>query len=576
MPTITSNCSSSPIFGGGGPSSAGAYVSVDSIQLIPSPFVDLSVEKYTVGEKVIGGVLKLTLSGTVVADSFDCVITGQGGGTGINTILKLAQTKGCVPVQIQCTEILISGTGRIISASINQGNQPTWVNIAPYTIEIELHENNTAFSTDSRIVIPDFDADFGADKLALRNLSETLSWSINDDTFAWGNVCSTGAPANIDGFGNRHIKVNFSISATGLDSIDSCQDSGGSGVYGLRAAEKYLRKRLTDLQTKGTDSLFDIGSYDSPPDVEIQSAFSQYFTNGKSYLDFRTIEINPTENTINLSGEIIYRPSGCLDPDVFTSLTVEHNLTTEEETITISGNIIGLINNNFDEIITLNPDDFSLCSLKTRIDNAETFLDKINDPVILTDIANCYAKTSPYPNGYIEDSCEYSSSSGVCVTSATPPPLELCDMRVIASQISRNISSGEINFSYTLSNAPNCEILGTTKVDVSITHDKPHDNIVEIIIPGRGSKGPLIQNLCCDSAEKYDINVDATLNRKTCNFNIQQATIDELRNCAERQLDTLVDEQGIDVRCWFKVNDVETIGNNTYKLSRSYVKPSCP
>lgn len=576
MPTLNSTCDVSTLFAGGGPSDAGAYVSVAGIQLIPSPFVNLSVEKYRAGEKVIGGVLKLTLNGTAVGSSFNEVIDGQGGGTGIKDILELAQIKGCVCVEIKCSSTLINGPGRIISVSANEGNQPTWVNMAPYTIEIELPEND--IFTDSRVVIPDTEGGDTDYYYVLKNISENLSWNINEETFNWGRVCSSGMPVEIDGFGNRHIKVNFSISAIGVEGITDCSCPSGvstnTNIYGLEAAELYIKNRLTDLRNKGANSLFDIDNYKDPPDTEILGAFNDY-TGGESFLDFRSIEISPVDNSISISGEIIYRPSGCLNPEVFTSLNIEHNITTDEENITISGNIVGLIDNNFDEIITLNPNEFRNCSLNTKIDNAEGFLDKINNPTELSAIASCYAQKDPYPNGYIEDDCPYSASAGLCEITPTPP-VEICDMRVISSQITRNLTAGEINFSFNLSNSPNCEVAGATKLDISITHDMPHDNIVEIIIPGRGAKGPLIQNLCCNSSEKYDINVDAILNRKTCTADIKQEIINQLRACAENELRRLVTEEGIDVSCWFKVNDVENIGNSSYKLSRSYVKPSCP
>lgn len=582
MPILNSTCDTVQIFSGGGPPDAGAYVSVAGIQLIPSPFVNLTVEKYRVGEKIIGGVLKLTLNGNIVGNSFNDIVDGLGGGTSIKKILELAQTKGCVCVEIKCSSTLINGFGRIVSASVNEGNQPTWVNVAPYTIEIELPNN--AILNDNRIVIPDTEQGDTDYNYVLRNISENLSWSINDDTFNWGSPCSGSNPPGIDGFGNRHIKLNFNISAAGVEGYELCNCSGSipnpdDNIYGLEAAEKHIKNRLTDLTSFGANSLFDIANYNDPPTDEILGAFSSYFKGGQSFLDFRTIEINPVDNSINITGEIIYRPSGCLNPEVFTSLNIEHNLTTEDENIVISGNIIGLADNNFNEIILLDPNDFTDCSYQTRISNAEAFLSKIYDPTELTTIANCYAGKQPYPQGYIEDDCPFSASSSGCATPVTPPPSgsqDVCDLRIINSQISRNISSGEINFSFTLSNAPNCEVTGASKIDVSITHDKPHDNIVEIIIPGRGMKGPLIQNLCCNSAEKYDINIDATLNRKNCSFDIKQETIEQLRNCAEKTLEDLISTEGVDISCWFKVNDIETIGNTSYRLARSYVKPSCP
>lgn len=595
MPVINSTCDVSEIFSNG-PPDAGAEVWIGDVQLIPSPFVNLVVEKYRVGEKIIGGILKLTLNGTIVGSSFNTVVDGQGGGTGIKTILELGQRKGSVCVKIKCESSLIYGCGRVVSVSVNEGNQPSWVNIAPYTIEIELVTNDViSESGDKRIVIPDIEDEQNPQNYVLKSVSESLSWSINDDTFNWGRPCDSGLFGSaVDGFGNRHIKVNFNISAAGVAHSSGCDCTGGSGIdsttkyYGLEAAEKYLTQRLTDIRTAGDKSLFDMNSYEDAPIAEITGAFDDYIADGAySYLDFRNIEINPIENSINLSGEIIYRPPGCMNPDVFTTLNVEHNINTEEETINITGNIIGLVNNNFDEIIKLNSDDlgdnnfhFDNCEFNTKMDKAEAFLTKINDPEKLVELAKCYVKKPPFPDGYIKDECPLSAGSGVCEitpTSPTQPPVELCEeMRVINSQISRNFAAGEIGFSFTLSNSPNCEVAGATRLDVGITHDKPHDNIVEIIIPGRGSKGPLIQNLCCSSAEKYDLSIDATINRKNCSFDIKKQTIDQLRKCADKKLEELVTEEGVDINCWFKTNDVETIGNTSYKLARTYVKPSCP
>lgn len=565
-----SNCDVSTIFSGGGPGDVGAYVQVGPQQLIPSPFVSLTVEKYKMGDFTIGGVLKLTLNGTVVGNSFNDVIESTTPTrTGLNNILALAELKECVYVNIKCEKTLINGYGKILSVSSNEGNQPTWVNVAPYTIEIELYTNDiTGLSTD-RIVDPDDllpnNKPF-LNNLMLKNISENFSYSINEDTFNWGNIkCSS--PAGISGFGNRHIKLNFSISAAGIAYCPEATGVYQNYSYGLNAAEKYLKERLTNLNFKNLSLL------NSPPTDEIVTATNDY-TGGSRYIDFRNISINPIENSIEVTGEMIFRPTGC-EPDVFTTLNIEQQLNGEGETITLSGNIIGLVSNNFTDIIKLSSTDWKDCNYKQKISRAESFLSKLNDATIEA-IANCYKD----PTGYLQDNCVYSASYDDCSTSVTPtplPPPDLCPLRITNRTITRNLSAGEISFTFTLSNSANCDIIGARKVTVEVTHDKPHDNIVEILIPGRGSKGVLIQNLCCNSAEKYDVTVDATLNRKVCQANIKQQTIQELRQCAEKALKDLMDDNpDIDFSCWFKTNDQETIGNSSYRLSQSYVKPSCP
>lgn len=564
-------CDNSIIFNGLSlPSDAGAYVAINNMQLIPSPYVNINLQKYTSGDKVIGGVLKITLNGEVLGSSFNSLIDGQGA-PGIKDILDLSKDSGCVDVDIRCDSTLINGFGRIISAGFNEGPQPTWVNRAPYSIEIDLYENN--IHTDPRVVIPDFNNLFSNNKFMLKSLSEEISWSISEDAFSAGAGCYT--PAGIDLFGNKHIKLNFNITAIGIDSCAGNSVSSGTIYYGLEAAEKYIQQRLNEFESLNTPgSLSYIPGYDFPP-AEIEAAALNYFSGTRSYMDFRNLSINPSENSISVNGEIIYRPKTCLNPDVFTEINIEQNLTVDSEDFTISGSIKGLSSHKFEDIIKLEntPNEFNNCAFNDKMNRAETFLNKINNYSALVNMVECYASAA----GYITDNCIYSVNSDPCVTSTpTPEPPELCNFRVTSQQIGRNLSNGEINFTFNLSNSPNCDVLGATKLDVSYTHDRPHDNIVEILIPGRGSAGSLVQNLCCSSVEKYDINIDAVLNKKNCNFDFKVATIDKLRECANKLLlEIQTSNPNISFDCWFLTNDVETIGNNTYKLSRTYVKPSC-
>ena len=595
MPTST--CDVSTIFAGGGPSDAGASVMVGGQQLIPSPFLNISLEKYKAGDLTIGGVLKVTLNGNVVGSSFNEVVTtGADDVTGLKNILQIGQYRECVFVEIQCDSKIISGYGRITSLSISEGNMPTWVNMAPYSIEIDLFTNDIGLSLGQRPAFPGKIETSGSsstvlDNLMLSSLSEQFSINVNDDTFNWAGgsyPTQMSAWADFGGWGNRHIKTNFSISATGIRGLNECISGAPSGnlQYGLKAAETYIRDRIEKLRDMNVAGVFD------SPTTELDSAFSVY-RGGLSFLDFRTIDVNPIENSISLSGEIIYRPSGCsgstpVEDKVFSTLNIEQSLDSEGETITLTGSIQGLVDNNFDKIIQMaagvSDNRFTNCNLQEKIGNANNFLVKFAKEDNLKSIANHYYLNEGFFDtdniGYLKDTCSLSASDDPC-SSVSPSPSvsnepELCDLRLISSQINRNLSQGEINFTFVLSNKANCNVLGAKKVDVEITHDKPRDNIVEFIIPGRGDKGVLIQNLCCKSAERYDLAVTATLNKNSCNFDMQKTTIDELRACAEKILNDLKDENDVDIACWFKTNDQETIGNNTFRLNLSYVKPSCP
>jgi hypothetical protein len=565
---INSVCDVSTIFAGGGPT-AGATVIVGTKQLIPSPFLSLSLEKYKVGELTIGGIHKLSINGTVVGSSFgEVVTTGANGVTGLKDILEIGQYKECVKVEIGCSgNKIVDGYGRVTGISIPEGNNPTWVNMAQYTIEIDLY-TNAALSND-RPALPGAITASGTllDDLMLKSLSESFSIAINEDSFHWaGELDCTGSPMAYE-VGNKHLKLNFSISAAGIRTLE-CEGGNPSGTrkYGLEAAEAYIKGRIDKLK------IMDISDvYSSPPTGEIVGALAEY-AGGSAFLDYRTLEVNPLEDSISINGEIIYRPSGCMNTNSLVTLNIEENVDAEGATINVTGNIQGLIDIAYDNVIKLDPNNITTndqCTKPTtKIANAE---DTLNDIDISAEAwALCY-----YNKQYIEDSCSLSSSNDPCVSSSPAPSTtpDFCSLRLVSRQISRNLPAGEINFTFSFSNKANCNILGAKKVDVEVTHDIPHDNIVEVLIPGRGLAGVITQNLCCKSIEKYDASINITLNRNNCNNTISNTTLAELRTCAENILKNKLDQSVID--CWFITNHQETDGNNSYRLNKTYVKPSC-
>lgn len=592
---VNSNCDVSTIFAGGGPPDAGAMVKVGGKQLIPSPFINLSLEKYKVGELTIGGVLKLTLNGTVTGSSFNEVVTtGAGGATGLKDILQIGHHKECVYVEVKCNDSIVKGYGRVTSLNISEGNMPAWVNMAPYTIDIDLYTNDIGLSGVPTLkpAAPGQIETFGSsstilNNLMLRSISESFSININEEAFNFVDglyPTTMSAWTNFGGWGNRHIKVNFNISAAGIRALN-CEDGSETSFndgYGLKAAELYIKDRINKLRDMDVSLLF------GPPNTELTSAFTE-FRNGNRFLDFRTIEVNPLEDSLSLNGEIIYRPSSCnsyYEDNVFTSINIEQNIDAEGTTFTINGNIQGLVNNSYDNIIKMatSPTNWSITncsSYQGKIHNAELFLSQFAKLDNLTSLANHYYKDGlidENKKGYLEDNCPSSAGAGSdpC-SSASPSPSpttpELCDLRLSSSQINRNLPEGVINFTFVLSNKANCNILGAKKVDVEVTHDIPHDNIVEILIPGRGDQGVITQNLCCKSVEKYDASVNIVLNRNNCNNSMPSGTLANLRTCAEQILKDKLDPSVVD--CWFITNHQETDGNNSYRLNKTYVKPSC-
>lgn len=573
---VQSNCETVVMFTGGGPTTAGAAVIVNGVQLIPSPFLNITIEKYKANNTIIGGVMKVQLNGTAVGNSFDEVAAGTGPATSIKDILDLAKISECVPLVIQCGATFIKGKGRIISANANEGKQPTWVNLASYSLEIELYEN------DGKPVV-DVDKTntsqyAGIDKTSLQSLSEQFTLSIHEDSINWDMVrgtqpqdCPTSDTIDNYRVGNKHVKVTFSIGSTGLSGGCETEDEDGKKSdtkYGLEAAEIAIFSRIEKLKKMDLD-----GIPNAPPNLK--DIFHEY-AGGESFLDFRTVEVNPVENSISINGEIIYRPSGCYhNNNIFTTLNVEESVDNDGRTVTISGTAKGLEDINYVKAIR-SLAFFNNCREQNRMARARRFIEDFNDEDLLKRIAQAH-----FTRNVIVDSCSTSQSANNPCPSLSPypsqsPAADLCDMRLISSQIGNSYGQGETNFTFVLSNKNNCSIYGARKVDVEITDDFPRDNIVEILIPGRGDKGVLIQNLCCNSARKRSITINASLTNNLCGYKKDDIKISQLKACAKDLLRKLEEESDVDVSCWFVTENQESLGNNTYRLSKQYVEPSCP
>lgn len=609
-----SNCDVSTILAA--PPSAGAEVSIDGTQLIPSPFVNINVEKNIVNDTIIGGVWKVQLNGTVTGSSFNEVTAGcnsqdqptNSGKTYLKKILTLAKNSCCVHVIIKCGCDFIDGYGRIISASINEGDDPTWVTRGSYSIEIELYNNKDENGDYSTVVssqndqCPESSSDPNPSpspnpcsvNLALKDLNESFSVSIDEDTYKWGLVKNSGNYDTKLGVGRRHIKVGFSISAKGLGgggNNNNCinQTTGSSGkktYFGLAAAEKYIKCRIDKLKN------MDLSGISGIPDEEIAPAFTQYKNNSTSYLDFRSLEVNPIDQSISLTGDIIYRPadSGC-HPDVFTSINVEESLDNEGSQITISGSIEGLASVSYNADINPNVVEnliacsgtgliqgSPLCDYNDKMNAANKyFKDVIDNTDLLKDIAMAHCENRPVLVVKCVNAQGEEGDVVPCVsTSPEPSTSFMCtNIQLISRQVSRDYSEGTINFTFVLTNKEqDCSTIeGVTNLNIDATHDLPRDNIVETVVPGRGQKGVLIQNLCCLSADRWSFDVDMTLSKS------KKIPPLRLKHCAREALKKFIEDNKIDPdpfkNCWFVTDHQETLGNKSYKYSIQFTKPSC-
>jgi hypothetical protein len=583
----------------------GALVKIGGKELDPSPFVNIAQEKYLVGTQAIGGVWKITLNGTIVGSSFDSV-NGQ-----VKDMLDSYKEHSCVSVVIKCSSNFIDGYGKITALSFSEGTQPSWVNLASYSMEIELYEN---FASP---VVPPTSGIFSDNKdLYLNSYSENFSVNVDENSFSWDLV--PGGSGDYRIVGNQHLSVNFSMSATGISGVNCSQAPSPSGsFYGLKAAEEAIVQRLQDIRSLNLTNLTQ--TPDTPDDAirSIKNSFSD-FNNGTKFLEFRSVNINTIEHSIELTGEMIIRPSGCLNPNLFTTMTVDENVDGEGRTVTISGTVKALYDTGFGYDGTPELIDYYKFNCNSTVlapNNQTERMSIINSYMndlsantnLLAQIANDLSHRRNGTEDYLSDSCSITTTNDPCCSegcidpssspsnndkdaceavggtwsncvNSSPVAPQICDLRLISSQISRDYGSGTGNFSFTLSNKANCGVIGAKRVEVDVSHEYPADNIVEIVIPGRGSKGVLIQNICCKTSEKYGITINATLNSNLCGYNNANflTTRQQLQECVNKILLDLEKNSGTDVSCWFVVSNTADFGNTTYRVNKQYVKPSCP
>lgn len=571
------------------PPANGVDIILDGITLVPTPFVNIVQEKYTNGNQVVGGVWKITLNGVIVKDNYDDV-TAE-----VRQLLEAFSESDCINIKItKCggeakdppsKPSFIWGEGRILSISFDQGNQPTWVNLAPYTIEIELYTNNQDDSS-APVFFPVVVPSTGVvpKECLLSEYDESFSISVNEDAFNWDEVlgASPASSPDLTSIGNQHISVSFTITATGI-SGNGCTPSTGSPsnyYYGLDAAERAILNRIDDIRSLDIPTLTE--SIDDPTNTgyTIAETLPNVYNGGIRLMEFRSININAVKQSIEVSGEFILRPSGCKHPNLFTTVSVGESVDGDGRTVTISGDLKAVIDTSFDvdKLIKYNKFNCNITPLSStdstkRMDVINNFLyDLSNNLTLLQNIAN---HPKHRTRTYFADTCVYND---ICVSGSPAPSPVFCDLRVTSSQFQRDYGQGTGSFSFVLTNTGNCGVIGARKVDVDITHEKPVDNIVEIIVPGRGDKGVLIQNICCKTSEKYSIRVNATLNSNLCGYNntLFDSMSVEFQKCICNLLSDLEQKGGVDARCWFLVENTESFGNTSYSLSRQYVRPSCP
>jgi hypothetical protein len=360
-----------------------ASVTIDGTSLIPAPFVSLSIEQYRAGDLIIGGALNVSLNGTV----YDAE---AGGFASIsNKVLDLLNNIGqegdCVHIVIDCGGAsLVNGYGTVTALDIQEGPDPTWTQLVPYGINLQLYVNNAEL-----VVKPNAQAsDYITNNEIIKDLSETINISHDNDSHMVDGIVGMTV-------GRSHVKYNFQISATG--GAVGCKDKF-SQKTGIEAAEDVVKRRIDSLRNGNIKTGLATTNY-------IDADLSHYHNSGHKYTEIRNLDVDTISGSVSVTGDLILRPANITHPYAFVEISPEHSsdITKIGSDITISGNIEGLPSPNFNTNSLVIEQDFHPAT-KDKIANAEaayqdiitgikgiasSVLDKTRDNTSLSDAKNC-------------------------------------------------------------------------------------------------------------------------------------------------------------------------------------------
>lgn len=511
---------------------AGATVTLDGNSLDPAPFVSLSVEQYRAGDLIIGGSLIVSLNGTVY--------TTSGGFSDIASKLRskfstIGSKGDCVNININCSGTeLVNGYGTIRSVSIEEGPEPSWTQVAAYSIEVEMHVNNGQL-----VVKPNTTASqYVTSNEIIKDLSESITLNVDNDAFASDTVLGTKA-------GRAHAKYSFNISATG--GAVGCKNSF-SQKTGLEAAEEVVKRRISSIANGNISTGIAVPS-------ALVSALSSYHS-GSKYMHIRSVDADPISGTMTVNGDIIIRPTGTTYPYAFIDISVDSRVETAQvgRNVTISGTIEGLYSSDFNELITNGS--FHSSSI-SKIANAETAYSSLRGS--FAGMANQYIE------GFLSDTSDCTSGGLLAICANYVAPTE-CGVRLVNRSVTRNFGQGSISFSEEFSTARNCSIPGAAKVESEVTHTYPTDVFAEFTIPFRGE--PLMQNLGTTTKETVAVNVNVTVENPGCDVRDLSGVI----GCAQGEADSLGSSEG--AGGWYLTqNTVTKTNTGTLRISKEWTKP---
>lgn len=424
-------------------------ITIDSLTLDKNyePTVNVSFEYFkTQGEEIIGGIQKYSISGTVSVSSM------QEGSTTGSTVMQQLKAIRDLGKKTKCSSVSIpsfySGYAKIDSVSIDQGPDPAWVNRGSFTIEL---------SAPLSSIPPNSFGIKAEDNVVEINKSETIE--IGED--AHGYVITETAPLKLS---KAFVTLKNQISLT---CRPLCANSGSNTDV------ISLLRRLASTTT-------------------IHSKYKNWIP----YLQSRSLELS-TDGTASFSSDIILLPPGA-SGKAFADIEYEYgrDYQSKGKTKKTSGTITGLAQISWSDLISL-----SDTSSASKLANAESVFGAIKTyysnldtwkglQLELNEIGDCPPKDGKYSIG----KCGNDDDDDLC-------------LKPISSTISKSRTEGTISFSFEWGNTEECTETNGKHTEVTVDIIEPQANIVEHIIP---DKGTLVQNLNCRSAKTIEFTSTTT------------------------------------------------------------------
>ena len=508
-----------------------ATISIDGNILTPSPFVTLSVQKQELHGYVLGGFIKLNISGVVYSESF-----GAGVPDIVSKLNILRDNNECVNIVIECDGTqLIDGYGKIVELNIDQGEQPTWNNVIPYTFGIELYSNfgnwTVKKSQELKSMYNITDDDMVKDINESITLNYANSATAGDFVPGWGNIAT-----------ESHITLSFDITITGKFF---CENIDLTYTDGLEVAEKIMLYRIDSLRG---------GNWTRPGGTQTYADIQSYI-GGSSYLETNNVRVDPINGSINVSGNIVYRPSGCSFPNAFIQLNVESQTAAEnhlEKTITITGTVTGLTNRPFTGIMT-----------NSEFHNADT--DRVEAADGVYGSLNFLSIALAHLDIEVDEPCM--GSLDLCAESSE----RVCSgYAVISKTRTKNYHDGSVSFTAIVSNKKYCNLPGFMYYNTEIVEDYGHQQIVIHNVVGRGY--PLIQHINCDTPQKRTVTVTGQLDQdKTCT----SVDYDTLKSCVDDSCYNYIPDN-IGGGIWYQTADTYSFAKNgSFRCIREFTYSDC-